>query len=101
MTFRSGDLKRDKSSSLSIVNLHEGQKVDGRVKRVEDYGLFVAIEGSKISGLCHKSEVCILCQGICLLSTILMMSFDSYLITRTRMSQLRFVVTEKVTRSRS
>jgi len=57
MTFRSGDLERSKSSSLSLSDLHEGQKVDGRIKRVEAYGLFIEIEGSKLSGLCHKSEV--------------------------------------------
>lgn len=57
ITFRSGDLKRDKSSSLRLTDLHEGQKVGGRVKRVEDYGLFVEIKDSKITGLCHKSEV--------------------------------------------
>jgi rRNA biogenesis protein RRP5 len=57
MTFRSGDLERGKSSSLSLADLHEGQKVDGRIKRVEAYGLFIEIEGSKLSGLCHKSEV--------------------------------------------
>ena len=57
MTFRSGDLERGKSSSLSLADLHEGQKVDGRIKRVEAYGLFIEVEGSKLSGLCHKSEV--------------------------------------------
>ncbi|KIM88562.1 hypothetical protein PILCRDRAFT_813517 [Piloderma croceum F 1598] len=57
MTFRSGDLERGKSSSLSLADLHEGQKVDGRIKRVEAYGLFIEIEGSKLSGLCHKSEL--------------------------------------------
>ena len=57
LSFRSGDLKRDTQAKLSLSDLSEGQKVEGRVKRVEDYGLFVEIEGSKISGLCHKSEV--------------------------------------------
>ncbi|KAI0361371.1 hypothetical protein OH77DRAFT_1468895 [Trametes cingulata] len=57
MSFRSGELKRDSRSQLSWSDLTDGQKVDGRVKRVEDYGLFIEIEGSKISGLCHKSEL--------------------------------------------
>jgi rRNA biogenesis protein RRP5 len=57
MTFRSGDLKRNESSRLSFADLQEGQKVDGRVKKIEDYGLFVEIADSKLSGLCHKSEV--------------------------------------------
>jgi ribosomal protein S1 len=57
MTFRSGDLKRDKTAFLSLTDLNEGQKVDGRIKKVEDYGLFIQIDGSKLSGLCHKSEV--------------------------------------------
>ncbi|KAH9898165.1 U3 snoRNP-associated protein Rrp5 [Cubamyces lactineus] len=57
MSFRSGDLKRDNRNQLSLSDLSEGQKIDGRVKRVEDYGLFIEIEGSKLSGLCHKSEL--------------------------------------------
>ncbi|KII94182.1 hypothetical protein PLICRDRAFT_122174 [Plicaturopsis crispa FD-325 SS-3] len=57
MTFRSGDLSRDSSAGLSIADLHEGQKLDGRVKKIEDYGIFIEIEGSKLSGLCHKSQL--------------------------------------------
>ncbi|KAI0639642.1 U3 snoRNP-associated protein Rrp5 [Trametes polyzona] len=57
MSFRSGDLKRDNRSQLSLSDLSEGQKIDGRVKRLEEYGLFIEIEGSKLSGLCHKSEL--------------------------------------------
>lgn len=56
MTFRSGDLKRDAVSS-GLDGLHEGQKILGRVKRVEQYGLFIEVDGTKISGLCHKSQV--------------------------------------------
>ncbi|KAF7981179.1 hypothetical protein HWV62_34965 [Athelia sp. TMB] len=57
MTFRSGDLNRVKSTSLSFADLLVDQVIDGRVKKVEDYGLFIEIEGSKLSGLCHKSEL--------------------------------------------
>ena len=58
MSFRSQEaLKRASSSGLTLSDLQEGQKVDGRVKRIEDYGLFIQIEGSKLSGLCHKSQV--------------------------------------------
>ena len=42
---------------LQHSDLIEGSKVDGTVKKIEDYGLFVEIEGSKLRGLCHKSEV--------------------------------------------
>ncbi|KAJ6574923.1 hypothetical protein B0H19DRAFT_619152 [Mycena capillaripes] len=57
MTFRSGDFSKASSSSLAIADLEEGQKIDGVVTRIEDYGLFIQIEGSKLSGLCHKSQL--------------------------------------------
>jgi polyribonucleotide nucleotidyltransferase len=56
MTLRSGDLSKS-SSSLAIADLKEGQKVDGVVTRIEDYGLFIQIDKSKLTGLCHKSQV--------------------------------------------
>lgn len=60
LTFRSGDLsarQREAQAKRSPSDLREGEKVDGIVKRIEEYGLFVQIEGTKLSGLCHKSEV--------------------------------------------
>ena len=42
---------------LTFGDLVEGKKVDGKVKKVEDFGIFIQIEGSRLSGLCHKSEV--------------------------------------------
>jgi len=57
MTFRSGDMSRLEKPSLTLSDLHEGQKIEGRVKRVAEYGLFIEINDSKLSGLCHKSEV--------------------------------------------
>ena len=43
--------------ALTFGDLEEGKKVDGKVKKVEDFGIFIQIEGSRLSGLCHKSEV--------------------------------------------
>lgn len=57
MSFRSGDLSRASNGSKSLADLEEGQQVEGVVKKVEDYGLFIEIDGTKLSGLCHKSEV--------------------------------------------
>ncbi|KAI6007158.1 hypothetical protein EDD15DRAFT_2209398 [Pisolithus albus] len=57
MTFRSGDLARNHSKLITFSDLQEGQKVTGRVKRIEQYGLFILIDDSKVSGLCHKSEL--------------------------------------------
>ncbi|KAJ7655010.1 hypothetical protein DFH06DRAFT_1201338 [Mycena polygramma] len=57
MTFKSGDFSKASASSLAIADFKEGQKIEGVVTRIEDYGLFIQIEGSKLSGLCHKSEL--------------------------------------------
>ncbi|KAG6817708.1 hypothetical protein H0H87_004499 [Tephrocybe sp. NHM501043] len=55
MTFRTGSLKNP--AQLSAGDLQIGQKVEGIVKRIENYGLFIQIENSKLTGLCHKSEL--------------------------------------------
>ncbi|GAW04399.1 u3 snornp-associated protein rrp5 [Lentinula edodes] len=54
MTLRSGDLS--KPVALTFSALAPGQHVDGVVKRIEEYGLFIQIDNSKLSGLCHKSQ---------------------------------------------
>ncbi|KAF7310754.1 hypothetical protein HMN09_00618400 [Mycena chlorophos] len=56
MTLRTGDLVKRKGTTLSVADFAVGQKVDGAVTRIEDYGLFVQIDGSKVTGLCHKSQ---------------------------------------------
>lgn len=43
--------------SITLADLKEGQKIKGRVKKIEDYGIFIQISDSKLSGLCHKTEV--------------------------------------------
>ena len=57
MSLRSKPPGTTDSPELTYKDLQEGQMVDGRVKKVEDYGVFVTINNSKLSGLCHKSEV--------------------------------------------
>lgn len=60
MSFRSSDSSRAAEQTIKLGDLSEGQKVDAAVKKIEDYGLFLEVEGSKVRGLCHKSEVCVL-----------------------------------------
>jgi rRNA biogenesis protein RRP5 len=55
LTFRSG-ARAPTSSKLSLSDFSVGQKVEGKVKKVADYGLFIQINDSNLSGLCHKSQ---------------------------------------------
>jgi len=56
LTMRSRDLSQDDAPMMTIEDLVEGNNVDGIIKKVELYGLFIEIKGTKTSGLCHKSE---------------------------------------------
>ena len=38
-------------------DLSKGQKVTGVIKGIEDFGVFIRIDNSNISGLCHKAEL--------------------------------------------
>ncbi|ORX93442.1 nucleic acid-binding protein [Basidiobolus meristosporus CBS 931.73] len=42
---------------LTLADIQEGEKIKGFVKRIESYGIFIRIDDSNISGLCHISEV--------------------------------------------
>lgn len=57
VTLRSGDLKRAMVTK-GLPDFTKGTRVDGIIRKVEDYGVFVQIKDTKVSGLCHKSEVC-------------------------------------------
>jgi rRNA biogenesis protein RRP5 len=45
----------EKQSGLS--DFTKGQIVTGKVKKVAEYGVFVSVDGSNVSGLCHKSQI--------------------------------------------
>lgn len=46
-----------KEALVGTSDLKKGQVVKGVVRRVEAYGAFIKIDGSDVSGLCHKSKV--------------------------------------------
>jgi ribosomal protein S1 len=94
MSFRTGVLKP--SEALSAGDLQIGQKVDGIVKRIEDYGLFIQIDGSKLSGLCHKSQV----RAFRIIEHISFTITRSSRITKMLMSHWLFVVSGRVIASR-
>lgn len=50
--------KKADAEAIGLEDLEEGAIMDGTVKRIEDFGVFVRIEGTKnVSGLCHRSQV--------------------------------------------
>ena len=43
---------------MSLKDLEPGQTVTGKVRRVEEFGAFITIDGTaKLSGLCHRTEM--------------------------------------------
>jgi rRNA biogenesis protein RRP5 len=57
MTLRSNSSPKARANATSFEDLSVGQKVNGTVKKIAEYGLFINVNGTKVSGLCHKSEV--------------------------------------------
>lgn len=57
LSFRTKSNTNSKTSLLTLRDFQKGQAVHGHVKKVEDYGMFIELDDSKVSGLCHKSEV--------------------------------------------
>ncbi|KAG9054803.1 rRNA biogenesis protein rrp5 [Serendipita sp. 407] len=56
VTLRSRDAQRIlESKKLSDYTV--GQRVDGVIKRIEEYGAFIQIKDTRITSLCHKSEL--------------------------------------------
>jgi len=49
--------KLEKPDDINYSDLHVGDIIDGQVKRVESYGLFITIRSSELVGLCHVSEL--------------------------------------------
>ncbi|KAJ3411723.1 hypothetical protein HDV05_001783 [Chytridiales sp. JEL 0842] len=45
------------NGALQLSDLSKGMKVSGTIKSIEPFGVFIKIDNSKLSGLCHISEL--------------------------------------------
>lgn len=58
MSLKPSVVEKEYTPMTTISDLKEGQTVTGKVRRVEDFGAFIDIDGSaNLSGLCHRSEM--------------------------------------------
>ena len=57
MSLKISDVDPEAGSTIRFDDLKQGDKVVGHVKRVDEFGVFITIKGTSITGLCHKSEV--------------------------------------------
>ncbi|GFN12613.1 putative rRNA biogenesis protein RRP5 [Aspergillus tubingensis] len=58
MSLKESVLDPNYKAPITLHDLKPGQIVTGKVRKVEEFGAFVVIDGSKnISGLCHRSEM--------------------------------------------
>ena len=58
MSLKKSVLQEDYKAPLLYSSIHVGQIVTGKVRKVEDFGVFVVLDNSaNVSGLCHRSEM--------------------------------------------
>ncbi|KAK3996039.1 rRNA biogenesis protein rrp5 [Cladorrhinum sp. PSN332] len=58
MSLKPSVVDKDYVPLLTMTDLKEGQVVTGKVRKVEEFGAFIDIDGSaNLSGLCHRSEM--------------------------------------------
>ncbi|KAK4106327.1 nucleic acid-binding protein [Parathielavia hyrcaniae] len=58
MSLKLSVVEKDYVPLKTIADLQEGQTITGKVRKVEEFGAFIDIDGSmNLSGLCHRSEM--------------------------------------------
>ncbi|CAD6443975.1 cfe07548-51c7-45c8-8d6d-b8eec6fe4037 [Sclerotinia trifoliorum] len=51
-------IDKDYIAPLTFNDIHVDQIITGKIRKVEDFGVFIVIDGSaNVSGLCHQSEM--------------------------------------------
>ncbi|PWN54434.1 nucleic acid-binding protein [Violaceomyces palustris] len=54
---RSNEKKAKKPDQMTVNDFKKGDKVKGFIRGISEFGVFVQIEGTDVSGLCHKSQI--------------------------------------------
>ncbi|KAI1116184.1 hypothetical protein F5Y14DRAFT_408468 [Nemania sp. NC0429] len=58
MNLKSSVIEKEFVPLTNYQDLHAGQVLTGKVRKVEEFGAFILIDGSaNVSGLCHRSEM--------------------------------------------
>ncbi|OTB07141.1 hypothetical protein M426DRAFT_318169 [Hypoxylon sp. CI-4A] len=58
MSLKSSVVDKDFVPLINYSDLQEGQIITGKVRKVEEFGAFIVVDGSaNVSGLCHRSEM--------------------------------------------
>jgi rRNA biogenesis protein RRP5 len=58
LSLRQSHLDADYKAPVTFADMEVGKVVTGKVRKVEDYGVFIVVDGSiNVSGLCHRSEL--------------------------------------------
>ena len=58
MSLRQSHLDPNYKAPLGLTDLEVGQTVTGKVRNIQDFGVFIVVDGSEnVSGLCHRSEL--------------------------------------------
>ncbi|KAG9243326.1 hypothetical protein BJ878DRAFT_553142 [Calycina marina] len=58
MSLKESVLDRNFTPPVMFESIKEGDIIEGKIRKVEDFGVFIVISNSKnVSGLCHQSEM--------------------------------------------
>jgi len=58
MSLKASVIDKDYVQPLRFSDIKPGQIVTGKVRKVEDFGVFIVVDNSNnVSGLCHRSEI--------------------------------------------
>lgn len=58
MSLKKSHLDKDYKAPLTFSDVKVGQIVTGKIRKVEDFGVFVVIDNSaNVSGLCHRTKI--------------------------------------------
>ncbi|KAF9160265.1 rRNA biogenesis protein rrp5 [Actinomortierella ambigua] len=57
LTLKASQIDPSIKPLMTLADFQKGQKVKGSIKAVKPIGVFIKIDGSNVSGLCHISEI--------------------------------------------